>query len=32
VDCEQPRDLSRALGPLIRRTHRFGCATVYEVG
>ena len=31
-DCAERTDLSATLGPLIRRTHRFGCATVYEVG
>ena len=31
-DCVERRDLGATLGPLVRRTHRFGCATVYEVG
>jgi hypothetical protein len=30
-DCIVRRDLTEALGPLVLRTHRFGCATVYEV-
>jgi hypothetical protein len=32
TDCVEPVDLAAALGPLVRRTERFGCATVYEVG
>ncbi|HLH64674.1 MAG TPA: hypothetical protein VKV27_03155 [Solirubrobacteraceae bacterium] len=28
-DCSHPRDLRRALGPLIARTRSFGCARVY---
>jgi hypothetical protein len=31
-DCQEGRDVEPLLGPLVRRTHRFGCATVYEVG
>jgi hypothetical protein len=31
-DCDARKDLTATLGPLVRRTHRFGCATVYEVG
>jgi hypothetical protein len=31
-DCVARTDLAATLGPLVRRTHRFGCATVYEVG
>ena len=30
-DCVERRDLTAALGPLVRRRHRFGCATVYEL-
>ena len=30
-DCEQPRRLGTLLAPLALRTHRFGCATVYEL-
>jgi hypothetical protein len=31
-DCARRHDLTAELGPLLRSTHRFGCATVYEVG
>jgi hypothetical protein len=31
-DCQATDDLAAELRPLIRRTHRFGCATVYELG
>jgi hypothetical protein len=31
-DCVLERDLTALLGPVVSRTHRFGCATVYEVG
>ena len=31
-DCLERADLEAALGPLVRRTHRFGCAAVHEVG
>lgn len=31
-DCVVRGDLTRELGPLLRSTRRFGCATVYEVG
>lgn len=30
--CRHRADLRVALGPLLRTSHRFGCATVYEVG
>lgn len=30
-DCMAGRDIARQLGPLVRRAHRFGCATVYEI-
>ena len=32
VDCQGSDDVSAELRPLVSRTHRFGCATVYEVG
>jgi hypothetical protein len=28
-DCNHPKDLTRALRPLVRHVHRFGCARVY---
>ena len=28
-DCKHPRDLTRALAPLLGTVHRFGCARVY---
>ena len=31
ADCETTTDIPRLLGPLIRSTHSFGCAAVYEV-
>ena len=31
ADCETTSDIPRLLGPLIRSTHSFGCAAVYEV-
>jgi hypothetical protein len=31
-DCIERADLTATLGPLVRRKHVFGCATVYEVG
>lgn len=31
ADCETTTDIPRLLGPLIRSTHDFGCAAVYEV-
>jgi hypothetical protein len=31
-DCQATDDISAELRPLVLRTHRFGCATVYEVG
>jgi hypothetical protein len=31
ADCETTMDIPKLLGPLIRSTHTFGCATVYEV-
>lgn len=31
ADCRPNTDLLKLLGPVIRATHRFGCATVYEV-
>ncbi len=31
-DCRVSTSPAADLGPLVRRTHRFGCATVYEVG
>jgi hypothetical protein len=31
ADCETTMDIPRLLGPLIRSTHTFGCAAVYEV-
>jgi hypothetical protein len=30
-DCETKADMPELLGPVIRSTHTFGCATVYEV-
>ncbi len=30
-DCESGADLGRLLGPIVRSTHRFGCAAVYAV-
>ncbi len=30
-DCETTADIPKLLGPVIRSTHTFGCATVYEV-
>jgi hypothetical protein len=29
--CATRADLPRLLGPLVARTRRFGCATVYEL-
>jgi hypothetical protein len=31
ADCETTADMRTLLGPLIRSTHSFGCAAVYEV-
>jgi hypothetical protein len=31
ADCETTMDIPRLLGPIIRSTHSFGCAAVYEV-
>ena len=31
ADCETTADMRTLLGPLIRSTHEFGCAAVYEV-
>jgi hypothetical protein len=31
ADCTTKADIRTLLGPLIRSTHGFGCATVYEV-
>jgi hypothetical protein len=31
ADCETTNDIPRLLAPIIRSTHSFGCATVYEV-
>jgi hypothetical protein len=31
ADCETTNDIPRLLGSIIRSTHSFGCATVYEV-
>ena len=31
ADCETTSDIPRLLGPLVRSTHSFGCAAVYEV-
>ena len=32
ADCGRHVDLATLLGPLVARTHEFGCASVYEVG
>lgn len=32
ADCRDREDLGAALGPLLLKTRRLGCATVYEVG
>jgi hypothetical protein len=32
ADCASRDDLGRDLAPMIRSTHRFGCATVYQLG
>lgn len=29
ADCKHPKNLTRALGPLLGSVHRFGCARVY---
>ncbi|MBV8218527.1 MAG: hypothetical protein JO325_08675 [Solirubrobacterales bacterium] len=31
ADCETTTDIPQLLGPIIRSTHYFGCAAVYEV-
>ena len=31
ADCETTADMRKLLGPVIRSTHSFGCAAVYEV-
>jgi hypothetical protein len=31
ADCETTMDIPKLLGPVIRSTHTFGCAPVYEV-
>jgi len=31
ADCETTTDIPKLLGPVIRSTHSFGCAAVYEV-
>jgi hypothetical protein len=31
ADCETTADMRTLLGPVIRSTHSFGCAAVYEV-
>jgi hypothetical protein len=31
ASCRPAADLTSTLGPLLARTHRFGCATVYEL-
>ncbi len=31
ADCETTMDIPKLLGPIIRSTHSFGCAAVYEV-
>jgi hypothetical protein len=31
ADCETTTDIPKLLGPIIRSTHVFGCAAVYEV-
>ena len=31
ADCETTADMKKLLGPIIRSTHEFGCAAVYEV-
>jgi hypothetical protein len=31
ADCETTADMRKLLGPIIRSTHGFGCAAVYEV-
>jgi hypothetical protein len=31
ADCQTTADMRKLLGPLVRSTHRFGCAAVYEV-
>jgi hypothetical protein len=31
ADCQGGADLEPLLGPMVARTHRFGCASVYEV-
>ena len=32
TDCDRQTDLEPLLGALVTRRHRFGCASVYEVG
>jgi hypothetical protein len=32
ADCTTRADLGRELAPIIESAHRFGCATVYELG